>query len=184
MELSGTSMATPLVSGTAALVLSIIGQMTGNYTGQGAVLKKILLEAADKSTGAPPRVNARSAVEAALKQFAPLGLVTVSPRPASPGTASVTLPALTERYYQGIAANAWQGVPLETSIRGASLPLTAFKYGMNVTVRFTTTTYFNATGEYFMVHEVPRTLHRRHCQGIHLSNLPVCWHCLGCRRAC
>lgn len=33
-ELSGTSMAAPLVSGTAALVLSVIGQMTGNYSGQ------------------------------------------------------------------------------------------------------------------------------------------------------
>jgi hypothetical protein len=27
-------MAAPLVSGTAALVLSVIGQMTGNYSGQ------------------------------------------------------------------------------------------------------------------------------------------------------
>jgi subtilisin family serine protease len=59
----GTSMAAPLVSGTAALALSVLGALTGNYTGRAAELRAALLAGALPMPAPPPALR-RQALEA------------------------------------------------------------------------------------------------------------------------
>jgi hypothetical protein len=68
----GTSMAAPLVSGTAALALSVLGALTGNYTGRALELRAALL-AGSLPMPAPPRELAEEARRAAAEAAAAVG---------------------------------------------------------------------------------------------------------------
>lgn len=158
-HLSGTSQATPLVSGTATLLLSAISQLTGNATGRAAEVRALLLESAtDHVEGSPfASVNAQAAMQAVLRRYAPAGAALVPLQPADQplpssslvtvaSAVSVTTSGMAERYYPGTGPTAWQGSPYDSSARSLRLPLTNFKHGAGFTVRFSATASLSSPG--------------------------------------
>ncbi|GLC66822.1 hypothetical protein PLESTF_000478100 [Pleodorina starrii] len=100
---TGSSMATPLVSGAAALVLSVLGSQSGNYF-QAARTKSIILETGDTQpdlaviTGRS--LNAARAVQTA-RSFGNTGSFLLVPMPVDVGAKSGALMRiLTESYFR------------------------------------------------------------------------------------
>ncbi|KXZ48951.1 hypothetical protein GPECTOR_24g241 [Gonium pectorale] len=158
---TGSSMATPLVAGVAALVASVVGSV-GNLTSrpnyyQAAAVKPLLLESADALPGLPVRgsrrLNALRAVQAAYVATAGSYLLTPSSTyyVTNAGSASMLAPGLAEEYFAAAAATGSTAAaaaadissvtvpdtPFDSSIRvpSAAAPvtrLTVFKYGVNM----------------------------------------------------
>jgi len=158
-ELWGTSMATPVVTGTAALVLSVLSDLSSNATTRaGVVVKQLLLGSADLVAAVAPnsavvgarRVNATAAVQAALSRNTPAGLPAVLPLPASASAnAALSLASLVERYYAAAVTGGWQkGLPVSTTARAAQLPLGGFKLGSGYVARFTAAISLSTVGIY------------------------------------
>eukprot|EP00198_Chlamydomonas_reinhardtii_P002210 XP_001691546.1 predicted protein [Chlamydomonas reinhardtii] len=113
---TGSSMATPLVAGVAALVASVVGAVgplvaSPNYY-QASSVKSLLLETADKLPGLPViggrRLNAQRAVEAAYAASGGSYLLTPSSDfyTANGAAASLLSAGLAEQYYMAAAPTA------------------------------------------------------------------------------
>jgi hypothetical protein len=160
----GTSMSTPVVSGAAALIISIIQRLnvttvtTSGNRGYATILKPLLLSQSDRinATAAPEsnqkilRVNVGKAVAAAVKAYGPPGLQPIKPLPANTpkGAISMRYPGvyvsgLTERWYLNPSYNTtavagWRAVaPADSSSRNNQPPFAGFKYGNGYTLVLT-----------------------------------------------
>jgi hypothetical protein len=153
-------MATPVVSATAALVISVIQRLTGNFTAHGAATKGFLISSADTPAAAAGaysrRVNAARAVDAAVKAFTnAAGVPATAPLRAAwalPGAvpSGIEVAGVTEGYYwtPGTPGTSWQQrAPQDSSTRGASLPFGGFKYSTNMTVVITGNLRMDTAGE-------------------------------------
>ncbi|GLC66820.1 hypothetical protein PLESTF_000477900 [Pleodorina starrii] len=135
---TGSSMATPLVSGTVALVLSVLGSQSGNYF-QGARARSIVLETGDTRPDlaviTSRILNAERAVQTALS-FGGTGSFLLVPMPVDVGVKSGALMrTLTESYFRlspvavsSLAADVARA-PNVTSPALSTLGLTPFALG-------------------------------------------------------
>lgn len=146
-------MATPVVTGAAALVLSTLSALTGNTTGMAASIRQLLLDNADVPATAVSsygrRLNVASAVCAAGEKFAPAGMPVATPNTANRSSQAqlTTHSSFVERYYVNSVASGWQtGAAYDYSTRAAQLPLGGFKYGTGYTARFTADLLLSITG--------------------------------------
>jgi hypothetical protein len=140
-------MATPIVSATAALVISVIQRLTGNFSSHGAVTRNFLISSADNppagAAGYSRRLNVQRAVDAAVKAHTTsTGVPVTAPLRALPGAApsGIEMAGVTEGYYwtPGTPGTTWQQrPPQDSSARGAALPFGGFKYSVNMTVVIT-----------------------------------------------
>ncbi|PNW72032.1 hypothetical protein CHLRE_16g685250v5 [Chlamydomonas reinhardtii] len=154
---TGSSMATPMVSGIGALVLSVLGTGTGNYF-QGKEARKIIVESADPKVGLPVstgrRVNAASAVlQATAKLSGVAGIVTDASFVRS--SQSVLVTGFNETYYAGdfgiTERNDWDQLPVTGVSTRPGLPrFERYKFGAGTTLRVKASVYLPLTGLYAM----------------------------------
>ncbi|KAG2450711.1 hypothetical protein HYH02_004549 [Chlamydomonas schloesseri] len=144
---TGSSMATPLVAGVAALVASVVGAVgplaaSPNYF-QASRVKSLMLETADKLPGLPViggrRLNAQRAVEAAYAATGGSYLLTPSSEfyTANAGSASLLTTGLAEQYFMAAAPQA-AGTP--TTLDTIAVPAAPFDVSMRVPVNNTPVT--------------------------------------------
>ncbi|KAG2438096.1 hypothetical protein HXX76_005705 [Chlamydomonas incerta] len=143
---TGSSMATPLVAGVAALVASVVGAVGPLASSpdfyQASRVKSLLLETADKLPGLPViggrRLNAQRAVEAAYAATGGSYLLTPSSDfyTANGGAASVLSTGLSEQYY--MAAAPLGSMP--TSLDTIAVPAAPFDVSVRAPVNNTPVT--------------------------------------------
>ncbi|KAG2435743.1 hypothetical protein HXX76_006939 [Chlamydomonas incerta] len=154
---TGSSMATPMVSGIGALVISVLGTGTGNYF-QGKEARKIIVESADPKVGLPVstgrRVNAANAVrQATAKLSGVAGIVTDASFVRS--SQSVLVTGFNETYYAGdygiTERNDWDQLPVRGVSTRPGLPrFERYKFGAGTTLRMKASVYLPLTGLYAM----------------------------------
>ncbi|KAG2495302.1 hypothetical protein HYH03_006574 [Edaphochlamys debaryana] len=153
---TGSSMATPMTAGTAALVLSVLGKATGNYF-QGSAARRILVSSADRVVGLPvrteARINAAAAVRQARAQLA--GLVLLVPQTAFRLPDQALLVAgFNETYFAGDIGLEDQDLAVRTvydrSTRTGVSRFDSYKYGTGYTLNLRASVHLPKQGVYAM----------------------------------
>lgn len=154
---TGSSMATPLTAGIAALILSVLGSNNSHYY-QGALARSILIETCDRPLSMANvvrykgLVNAANAVQAALGHV--MNVYTLLPSQA-PDLGAVQMEGFSEVYYAGallsLDEQQWDMLSvLDISARSGVSSFSAFKHGQNSTLLLNSTFYAPTPGLYGM----------------------------------
>ncbi|GAX83406.1 hypothetical protein CEUSTIGMA_g10831.t1 [Chlamydomonas eustigma] len=158
--LNGTSMATPIVTGSAAMTLSLLGASNGNFY-QAVQAKSLLMSSATLPSVPLPFIS-QSRVNPGLSMLqttAQLKSVLTAQSPlytASSGLppTSLSFQGMLESYYV-TAGNQFYGTlagsPVDISLRNVSSPsyptnFSSFKYSSGYIVSFTALVQYNVTG--------------------------------------
>eukprot|EP00879_Flechtneria_rotunda_P033103 GHRR01036636.1.p1 GENE.GHRR01036636.1~~GHRR01036636.1.p1 ORF type:complete len:1113 (+),score=386.06 GHRR01036636.1:209-3547(+) len=154
---AGTSMATPLVSSAAALIISLLASIQDPAAAGAAeppraagAVKALLLSTADlPAAGAntyKTRLNSARAVGQALAVYAPTNMTSVLPKPQ--GQPVMSLPGFNEVYYDNKLGPWMKAVPVDVGIRTAAVPLAGFQYGAGYTLKLSASMAMKTSGVY------------------------------------
>ncbi|GAX83408.1 hypothetical protein CEUSTIGMA_g10833.t1 [Chlamydomonas eustigma] len=162
LSLTGTSMAAPMVSGIAALALSVLGASSGNFH-QAQAIKSILNSSVDLVSGVPVmfggRANGFSAVQNSWVQayMQAQGLVNLQPSILLSAQLPLTVQGFTETYIS-TSSGTPLGTPLsqisntmvlDSSVRSGQPRFSYFKYSSRgMAVIFSSFLQFNNSGVY------------------------------------
>ncbi|KXZ46875.1 hypothetical protein GPECTOR_40g609 [Gonium pectorale] len=151
---TGSSMATPMVAGVGALILSILGAGSANYY-QGAAARRILLESATVLPNLGTRSSSRLNASAALRQAraALSGMKVLTPLPGFlESNQSVMAAGFNETYYAGDIGLDDQDFSrlavFDTSARTGVSRFESYKYGAGYTLVVRSSIKFAQSGIY------------------------------------
>ncbi|KAG1679174.1 hypothetical protein FOA52_000530 [Chlamydomonas sp. UWO 241] len=159
--LDGTSQATPVVSATAALLLSLLGAADGNYY-RATEVRALILSTAHRPPGSALPFNTRSTTNAGMALWSAgrgMGDKLPTLQPVSSGSvplgSGASFRGLAESYYAAAGSqfsSATVGAPFDSGVRadtGSSssvFDLRAFKYTEGVVASYTANLQLNKTG--------------------------------------
>ncbi|GFR42082.1 hypothetical protein Agub_g2923 [Astrephomene gubernaculifera] len=153
---TGSSAATPLVAGVAALILSVIGPASCDFY-QGSKALQILVDSSDKIPNLPVRTSSRvNAAQAVLKARASLdNLFLLTPMTGFNSTnQTVMINGFNETYFAGdigLEDQSYASLNIyDTSARFTKSLFDSYKYGAGYTLVVRASVYLNQSGIYLM----------------------------------